>query len=228
MVVTPAVVTCRRQSPALPKPRLAAALIVFLFMGCGDGTNSPAVASPASGEFIVLLGDSHTRRIGWADTIIDALFPTRVEKHALGGLRSEDWLPGGGLWVASNFDNDPPTSVVILLGTNDAFGFVPSATYIVQIEVIVDRFIILGAEQIILVSPPSGPPQFTESYRDELYDLCDFDLHDEIECGPDLLIELVHPVDFIFDNIHLSVAGNDRVAELLLPMMLIRRTPEPY
>jgi len=116
--------------------------------------------------------------------------------------------------------NLPADVVLIMLGTNDAFGwFEPSPIYpdlyLENLDAMVTRILDLGAGQIVLVKPPpllafdeTGQNRL-RSYGPEIDRLCA--LMTNVVCGPDLT-SLLTPDDFESDDPHPNAAGHDKIA----------------
>jgi lysophospholipase L1-like esterase len=123
--------------------------------------------------------------------------------------------------------------VSILLGTNDAIGFLleqstdPGA-YRLLLEGLIDRIVADGPSEVILMAPPLTPTltvanTLLTAYHTQILDLCA--ARDVITCGPDLF-ELLDPqLDFAGSDIHPTVAGHGKIAEALAETVL--GIPEP-
>jgi lysophospholipase L1-like esterase len=197
---------------------------------------------------VVLLGDS----ISWGETSGEVEPDTpdfadwlrvelgdgvRVVNIACSGASSLDWTESRGdpkcgrqgeqlpnLYRARAIPALPADVVTVILGTNDAGGFleeapVPLATYLAAIHEIVRNLRRDGAKKVLLMTAPqnfSGRKPVHErlaAYRRGVLALCA--RSEDVECGPDLH-ELMRPEHFS-ESVHPNAGGHRAMAELVAP-----------
>lgn len=183
----------------------------------------------------------------------------RVINRGVGGATTRDWT---GLTVgipfaeiddsrAPLFEGIPESEldadiVVILLGTNDAIGFleaapIPPDEYARNLELLTRRVLDRGAGQVVLVPPPPQhhAPVAVQlrlvGYRVAIEGLCRAMSSERsadrpaVLCGPDLLDQL-GPQDFEKNDVHPNAAGHQRIAEAVaetIEALSRGRRPEP-
>jgi lysophospholipase L1-like esterase len=210
----------------------------------------PAAATPLG---VLLVGDSITRGnvsepIGpaYAELLPGRLGPGHeVTNVAISGMSSVFWAPStpcGGLCVngADNLFDDRvtpelPTNVVsLMLGWNDAAGFLLTERtapddYESHLREIVDAVFVLGADHMILMTPPipavaSGVvADLLAGYRAAVLDICLDTIG--VVCGPDLQ-RTMDPINhFAPGDIHPNASGHAFIADALGETMLA--LPEP-
>lgn len=212
----------------------------------------PAAALPIS---VVLVGDSITAGIvsgaepgdPYAGLLADALGPDfAVSEIGCGGASSLDWTRSRGTPICGAEDRQlpnlyearllpelPADLVTILLGTNDALGYlepdrVDPADYRDAIEEIVFDLLADGAGRVMLLTPPPNIGRPTEralllGYRSEILDLCGS--LEDVLCGPDVYT-LLDADDFELANVHPNAAGHQKIADALQGAILAA-VPEP-
>jgi lysophospholipase L1-like esterase len=213
-------------------------------------------ATPAAALSIrtLLIGDSITAGIvggppapSYADLTAAAL-PANFDVLNIGqgGASVRKWLPGFPCYPAcpgpgSYFDDLvepalPVEIVTILLGTNDALGFlIPEPTdpalYRAQLRELTDALFQGGARDLLLMTPPqlsaAAIPDIDshlQGYRNAIFGLSAG--NPNIHLGPDLYA-LIDPIDDFdpADNIHPNAAGHSKIADALV--QAIRVLPEP-
>lgn len=231
--------------------RLLGGLAAMAGFAPGAGTAS---ADPVD---LLLLGDSITfgRVSGdpapsWAELVALELGDAyRVENIACNGTTSLDWtlsqgavLCGGlgfafpNLFEARATPMLPARYTTVLLGTNDAVGFlepvpVPVERYALALEEISGNLIDEGSERVILMTPPrwvGGSPEEQgriTGYRSEVLRVCESD--DALICGPDLY-ELLDPYEhFDGGDSHPNAEGQALIADELLETLARNPVPEP-
>jgi lysophospholipase L1-like esterase len=220
-----------------------------------------ATALPAASSAlpirVVMMGDSITAGlvagggVGYVESLATLLGDGyELTNIACGGLSSLDWtlsagspncgaVPGGivlpDIYTGRARPELPAEIVTILLGTNDALGFlepepVPSAVYGDAIAEIAMNLLADGALHVVLMAPPSlfysnvVAHQLIVAYGVEVLDVCDSSAR--IVCGPDLLM-LLEQSDFNGTNIHPNAAGNAKIASALFDTITSLSVPEP-
>lgn len=202
----------------------------------------------------LLIGDSITAgTVGAGGTAYaDLLAADLASSHELvnlgeGGTSSSSWLPGapcfpfcsdpGGLFANVLEPELPADVVTVLLGTNDAQGFLlpegPSTAeaYEANLRELVDALFDGGATDVVLMTPPRlsaaaalDVDDLLGSYADDVREICS-ELR-AVSCGPDLF-DLIDPgLDYApNDNIHPNAAGHAKIASALGDTLLA--LPEP-
>jgi lysophospholipase L1-like esterase len=133
-------------------------------------------------------------------------------------------------WWAKNPDHfvdsiEPGQSWYILLGSNDALWHGVAKHYSRHMNTLVDELMVRGVTDIHLIHSPSNGSPTTDAAALEAInrrlewfkkvDLQICSIHHEVQCGPDLYANLVHPEDFAKDQLHLSPAGHAHVAAMV-------------
>lgn len=200
-----------------------------------------AACSPAEPVSVVLLGDSITSGVasepagpGYAALLADALGSGYALRNvACAGTTSIDWSPSVGngvcgpdrvapsMYAARARTALPADLVVILLGTNDASGFLePEAVtpqrYHEALAELVRALQADGAARVMLMTPPQfyqGSVRRLAHYRDEVLELCSPPA-DSILCGPDVY-SLLTAEDFAFNDPHPNAVGHRKIATAL-------------
>lgn len=167
----------------------------------------------------LLIGDSIT-----AGTVSEPIGPSYAElvggvNRGVSGQSTRDWLPGLSL-----FDALPAAyTVTLLLGTNDASGFlepgpVPVEEYEANLRSIIAALYEHGTLRVIVMTPPrnfaawdNAAPDRLRGYRQAVLWLCSEGV---AECGPDVH-ELLGPEHFAVGDVHPNGAGHALIAEAL-------------
>lgn len=196
---------------------------------------SSALAGGVGGEpvRVVLVGDSIT-----VGKMSEPQGPSYVERLrellgdgyaianvGVGGSGSEDWRRP--LLLKRIESNTPAEIASVLLGTNDAVGFrkpkpTPPEQYARAILALVDDLVVLGAERVILMTPP--PHHWPDvdgrllDYRERLLSLCW--ARESLVCGPDLYQLLDGKTDFEHEKLHPNANGHRKIAEALARAIL--------
>lgn len=210
----------------------------------------PATAGATS---LLLIGDSITNSQvggtpgpGYADQLALLLPDHDITVAGISGSSAVLWDPSFA--ACEFFCTDTPdlsfyelaaeahvedSIVSVLLGTNDAIGFLLNEstapqTYRVLLESLVDTLEGDGASHVLLMTPPltptlTGPNALLADYRGEIFDICA--TRDIAICGPDLFTLLDPQRDFAGSDIHPTVEGHRRIAEALADSVLL--VPEP-
>lgn len=218
---------------------------------------TPAGVASAAPISLLLLGDSITQGTtseptgpSFATLLTDSLGAGfEVTNIGCGGASARDWSPTSGdsicgglsdpilsanLYPALAEPNLPADLVMILLGTNDAIGFLEpapptSAEYRSALDELVTQILFDGAGAVLLATPP---PNFAIpltmplllSYAEEIFDLCGA-AGDAIHCGPDVL-SLLEPEDFEDGQIHPNASGHAKIADAMYASIVLA-VPEP-
>jgi len=228
----------RARSEALVSPSL---LLGSLALAALCLLSSRVQASETALRFL-LLGDSITYGfVGGppGDPFIDLLQARFPEVEVVNGgcfaTTTTDWNPltGNGLcrmgfevpmFEAMGVDNLPADVVVIMLGTNDATGFlermmmpVSPLDYGSHLAQMSEALFVHGAARVMLMIPPLNPGSSAEvtarltGYREQILALCGA----EILCGPDLQMILDFDEHFAGNDAHPNAAGHASIAEAL-------------
>jgi hypothetical protein len=184
---------------------------------------------------ITFMGDSITTMVDGFAARMHREFPSGVIGIAArSGTSSASWLPGSEFYEFHLFNDRTPMLVTILLGTNDARGAVTAEEYGQNVKMIVEGLLADGVQRVILIIPPrqfigevedSEKVHLLAQYRLRLLELC-LAGREEIECGPDLFMELgledfdpegVHRI-----RVHPNAQGHARIVSGLRPMLDIQ------
>jgi lysophospholipase L1-like esterase len=184
----------------------------------GDSITAGVVSEPK--------GPSYAQRLG--ALLGDGYAVTNI---GVNGTTSEDWTtPPFDAEIESNM---PARIASLLVGSNDAVGFlesrrIPPEEYGAIILRLAERLAGLGAERVILMTPPPiHYPKATEfliAYRDRILSLCW--AKEWLVCGPDLYELLDRDTDFEEDNVHPNAGGHGKIAEALARTILSLPDPE--
>lgn len=197
---------------------------------------------------LLLLGDSITwgyvsEPVGpsFAE-LLETRFGDSVKRIGCGGTTTLDWHPNseGATPACSGTirhyahlakPNLPARTVTVLLGTNDANGFmepggpVSVPDYADAIADLVDRLVLDGAESVILLTAPHNyankNPEIDarlRGYRNEIRQLCNANENDRVHCGPDLYL-IMGPELFAVGNPHPNATGHRLIANEIARMM---------
>jgi len=204
----------------LATPAAAAPIRVVLL---GDSITAGYVSAPAGPDFATLLAGS----LGAGFEVVNIGCP---------GASSLDWSPSAGdsycpplpaqlpnLYTALAATNLPADLVVVVLGTNDATGWLEpqpltAQTYRNAIDELVAGLLADGAGQVMLATPPpnfDSPPALLllAEYAVEIQALCGAQ-GDDVLCGPDLL-NLLEAGDFAPGDVHPNALGHATIATAL-------------
>ena len=180
---------------------------------------------------LILIGDSITFGIvstpvgpSYAD-VVSVEMP--VVNLGIGGSSTADWINE----VVNCTDEDQ--SVSILLGTNDAVGFlepfpITPAEYSANLATMVGNLTTNGCQRIILMTPPQNFAFPTNpdvqlrlaEYRLEVLELCDSGVAG-LECGPDVW-SLLGEEDFDTNNVHPNGPGHQKIGNALVAQSTVR------
>jgi lysophospholipase L1-like esterase len=202
----------------------------------------PGAAAAAEPREVLLIGDSITQGIvsgdeglPYAAVLAELLGPGyEVINGGCGGSSSLDWtlsqpdvICGGvgslepGLFEVQALPHLPANVVVVLLGTNDAIGFlepvpVEVPIYAAAMNEIVWNLLVARARHVILMTAPDhgweDPDRVARlaGYRDEILALCAS--HPRLVCGPDLHQRLDLDVHFEPGDVHPNAEGHATIA----------------
>ncbi len=202
---------------------------------------------------VLLLGDSITQGdvsgptgVPYAERLA-RLLGAGYDVRNLGcsSTSSADWHPRAGprlcaaglvdLWKDRVAPNLPADVVIVLLGTNDAIGFLEpartsSSDYRMNLRQLLMALRSAEVPRTILLTPPARCPRASpdahrllERYGDVIRDLCS--TLDGVECGPDLHRRLDVRRDFFRCDVHPNREGHERIARMLAAE--IRGDPSP-
>jgi lysophospholipase L1-like esterase len=204
---------------------------------------------------VLLIGDSIT--VGVVSGADGLPYPKILRSHlgadfevtniGCGGTTSLDWtLTQASPWcgaerVAPNLfegralPNLPAAFVALLLGTNDAVGFmepepISIETYAAAIDEIVANLIVFGADNVILLTPPprcfedADIPRRLRGYRRAILTRCS-EFANTL-CGPDLYAILDLDLHFANCDPHPNALGHEVIASELSET-IVSIVPEP-
>ena len=211
-----------------------------------------AVALPAAAEPIrtLIIGDCNTSwPDGYGEQLVDA--DPSIAIRGCGGSTLDVWregvfwdfgciqsryvpVPTHELFTDLIVPLLPVDTVVVMLGSNDAFWEVHPELYRDWLRELVRSLRAAGAARVMLTAPPRCyPPDVpfifqctpsrslhVTSYGPMIDDVCQSE--PGAVCGPNLYRLLDRRGDFIGDGIHLSAQGHPQVAEALAQAL-----PEP-
>jgi len=209
----------------------------------GVATSPSSAAEPSR---VVLIGDSITAGKvsgeagpGYADVLAVQLGAAYVvSNQGCGGSRLSDWRPdspaaicGNGvfeLWEERVTPNLPAELVTVMLGTNDATGFlplrpsqpVPVEEYAAALSKIVNALRDAGARRVLLMTPPPRCETASKAtldrlkgYRREVLATCA--TTPEVVCGPDAYALLDPAEHFEACDAHPNATGHATLGKQL-------------
>lgn len=207
----------------------------------GDSITEGGVSYPAGTDFTCRQGLCYAERLS---EMLGSGY--QITNAGVGGSTTVDWtrstpaiphvLVDGvptTLFSGLAVPNLPSEIVLIMLGVNDALGFLEStptlpSVYSENLDQMIARIFELGANQVILVGP-SPLFAFDSSVQGRLNDygsavesLCATTV--DVICGPDLR-SLLTRSDFAGDDVHPNPAGHEKIAMALADS--ITSIPEP-
>ena len=219
-----ALAACLAACSSPPPPSAASAAVTVLAIGDSitHGEMSGAVAA----------GDRPYLRVA-DDLLADGEF--RIVELGCSGSSSLDWIPGapgglcpglplaGPLYDSRVRPNLPAEIATLMLGTNDAQGFLESRPvrpkeYQTALGEVVDQLFADGVGQVVLMTPPPQPcANFAvrlrlRAYRNAVSQLCT--TRPSVVCGPNVH-DLLGPSDFDGCDVHPNAAGHRKIGQAL-------------
>jgi len=217
----PIPVACSSESEPEPAQRLR---VLALGDSITEGRVSGLAAGAAGAAYVELLGS----------LLGKGAFETR--NAGVGGATAIDWCLAGRpplpevdreafeLFERRAVPALPAAFVTVLLGSNDAVGFledapVPVDRYAAALREIAANLHAEGAGEVVLMTPPRRPGARPEvatrlrGYRDEVLAICSDTAG--VVCGPDLYRLLDPDRDFAKRNVHPNANGHRLIAEAL-------------
>lgn len=205
---------------AVPAPRK----VVLL----GDSITAGPMSGPAGASFAEVL----------ADLLADGYDVVNI---GCGGSTSLDWTISQGSILCGNFvypnlfegravPNLPAPFVVVMLGTNDATGFleprpVPPRSYGRAMAEIVNNLTAHGAGQVVVMTPPPRCPTASReerirmlAYRAIVLGACG--LYPGTACGPDVFTLLNPETSFESCDVHPNADGHAAIGAALAEVIL--------
>lgn len=142
---------------------------------------------------------------------------------AEGGSSANDWASPR---LADRIPAPAPRIASILLGTNDAMGFLEESrlsadAYERALGDLIERLIARGVERVVLMTPPRGRLDtlpLVAGYRRRIFRLCT--TRPEVLCGPDVFSLLDRQLDFGLlegpgRDVHPNGRGHEKIAVAL-------------
>ena len=205
----------------------------------------PAAAVPIR---TLLLGDSITFGTssapmgpGYADLLGSLLAGTHeIVNTGVSGTSTYSWAPSTpcepctetSLFAQLVSPEMPADVVTILLGTNDAFAYLPDKTppddYESFMREIIDELFVEGVGVVVLLTAPRSfptPPIVSEllaDYRTRILTICGDS--EGVRCGPDLFT-LLDATDFAPETVHPNRFGHEKIALAMRDTLI--SMPEP-
>lgn len=194
--------------------------------------SSPSLAFTCSGNYdknVVFIGDSISSLPGSFPELVAATYPEwTTQNFAIGGTTSVDWSPAGTALQSSGAINVTAETVVILLGTNDAWSFIntPPADFISNIQSLALALQINGNCRIIIMSPPQNYYETDLPWKTQNQNIYDYSVkikeycsepYDRVVCGP-VLRKYIKPFHLV-DRLHPNSLGHQVILGYLGPVL---------